>query len=335
MRKPQTRRQFLTNLTCFGAWTSGAATLFPRRLDAAEPALEMTAVRFAKIPVICFAPQYVCEELLRTEGFTDIRYVDADDPLKISTELGHGKYDFCANVTPGHLAAIDAGAPITIVSGVHAGCYELFAQNGIRGIADLKGKTVGCSATPDLIQTMAAYVGLDPKKDLRIVLDPSGKALEQFVDGKIDAYMGLPPEPQQLHARGFNHVVVRTALDPPWSQYFCCVLAGNRQFVAKYPGATKRVIRAFLKAADLCASDPERAARRLVDGGFVERYDDALQTLKDNPYGRWRDYDAEDTVRFYALRQHELGMIKKTPQKIIAESTDWRFLNELKRELKA
>jgi NitT/TauT family transport system substrate-binding protein len=57
--------------------------------------------------------------------------------------------------------------------------------------------------------------------------------------------------------------------------------------------------------------------------------------LKDNPYGHWRDYDAEDTVRFYALRQHELGIIKKTPQRIISEGTDWRFLNELKRELKA
>ena len=87
--------------------------------------------------------------------------------------------------------------------------------------------------------------------------------------------------------------------------------------------------------APVRSAEPERAARRLVDGGFVERYDYALQTLKDNPYGHWRDYDAEDSVRFYALRQHELGIIKKTPQRIIAEATDWRFLNELKRELKA
>jgi NitT/TauT family transport system substrate-binding protein len=331
MRALQTRRRFLTNLAGAGA---GAILLPAPRLLAAEPALETTTVRLPKIPVICFAPQYVCEELLRAEGFTDIRYIDAD-PLTYPVDVGRGKYDFCANVTPGQLAAIDAGAPITILTGVHAGCYELFAKDGIRGIADLKGKTVGCSATADLIQTMAAYVGLDPNKDVKIILDPQGKALEQFVEGKIDAYMGLPPEPQELHARGFDHVIVRTALDPPWSQYFCCVLAGNRQFVAKNPGATKRVIRAYLKAADLCAAEPERVARRLVDGGFVERYDYALQTLKDNPYGHWRDYDAEDSVRFYALRQHELGIIKKTPQRIIAEATDWRFLNELKRELKA
>lgn len=57
--------------------------------------------------------------------------------------------------------------------------------------------------------------------------------------------------------------------------------------------------------------------------------------MNDVPYGVWRDYDPEDTIRFYALRLQEAGMIKSTPQKIIAEHTDWRFLNELKRELKA
>ena len=93
--------------------------------------------------------------------------------------------------------------------------------------------------------------------------------------------------------------------------------------------------RAVLKAADLCASEPERVARRLVDGGFVQRYDYALQTLNENPYGHWREYDAEDSVRFYALRLHELGMIKSSPKRILAEGTDWRFLDELKRELKA
>jgi NitT/TauT family transport system substrate-binding protein len=98
--------------------------------------------------------------------------------------------------------------------------------------------------------------------------------------------------------------------------------------------ATKRVIRAVLKAADLCASKPEAAARLIVEGGFTERYGYALQTLTENPYGSWREYDAEDTIRFYALRLHELGMIKSTPQQIIANGTDWRLLNEVKRELK-
>jgi NitT/TauT family transport system substrate-binding protein len=182
---------------------------------------------------------------------------------------------------------------------------------------------------------MAAQVGLDPVKDIHWVSDPSIKPIELFVDGKIDAFLGFPPEPQDLRARHIGRVLVDTAVDRPWSQYFCCMLAGSRRYVRDHPIATKRFLRAILKTADLCATEPARAARLLVDGGFTPRYDYALQTLKDNPYDKWREYDAEDTVRFYALRLREAGFIKSTPQKIISENTDWRFLNELKRELKA
>ena len=91
----------------------------------------------------------------------------------------------------------------------------------------------------------------------------------------------------------------------------------------------------MLKATDFCALEPDRVARRLVDRGFTDRYDYALQTLKELPYNRWREYDPEDAVRFYALRLHESGLIRSSPQKIIAQGTDWRFLNELKKELKA
>jgi NitT/TauT family transport system substrate-binding protein len=124
-------------------------------------------------------------------------------------------------------------------------------------------------------------------------------------------------------------------LDRPWSQYFCCMLTGNREYVRNYPVATKRAMRAILKAADLCANDPARIARTIVERGFTDSYDDALQTLSDVPFDKWREYDPEDTIRFYALRLHDAGLIKSTPQKIIADGTDWRYFNELKRELKA
>jgi NitT/TauT family transport system substrate-binding protein len=98
--------------------------------------------------------------------------------------------------------------------------------------------------------------------------------------------------------------------------------------------ATKRALRAILMANSICAVEPERVARHLVDNGFVERYDYALQTLKEIPYSRWREYDPEDTFRFYGLRLHEAGLIKTNPNRLIAQGTDWRFLNELKKELK-
>ena len=70
---------------------------------------------------------------------------------------------------------------------------------------------------------------------------------------------------------------------------------------------------------------------------FVNRrqYLHARQTLRELPYARWREFNPEDTIRFYALRLHEAGMVKSSPKKIIAEGTDWRFLTELKKEMKA
>ena len=91
----------------------------------------------------------------------------------------------------------------------------------------------------------------------------------------------------------------------------------------------------MFKANQICALEPERVARLLVDKGFTPHHEYALQTVKELPYGKWREYDPEDTVRFYSLRINEAGMIKNSPQKIIAQGTDWRFLRELKKELKA
>jgi NitT/TauT family transport system substrate-binding protein len=167
------------------------------------------------------------------------------------------------------------------------------------------------------------------------VTSTSPKPVELFAAGKIDAFLGFPPEPQELRARHIGNLIVNSATDRPWSQYFCCLLTANQDFVRAYPSATKRVLRAVLKGADLCIADPERVARQLVADGFTANLDYARQMLAEVPYGVWRDYDPEDTMRFYALRLHEAGLIKSTPNKLIAEGADWRFLNELKRELKA
>ena len=101
------------------------------------------------------------------------------------------------------------------------------------------------------------------------------------------------------------------------------------------PSATPRPLRAILKGADVCTQDPERAVHTLLARGWEPRYDIALEVLKSLPYRRWREAEPEDTLRFHALRLHETGIIKSTPQKIIAQGTDWRFLEELKKELKA
>jgi NitT/TauT family transport system substrate-binding protein len=333
MPMTQTRRRFLTTLSGAGAVGLLAA---PRAL-AAEGALETTTVRLPKISSICIAPLYVAEELLRAEGFTDIRYV----PTGINTPEGiaRGEIDFGSNFAPVLIAALDRGMPITALGPVHVGCFEVFGNEGIHSILELKGKSVGVDAlgspTHLFLSVIFANIGIDPGKDINWVTSGSVRPRQLFIDGKIDAFLGLPPEPQELRARHIGRVLLDSTVDRPYSHYICCMLIGSRDYVRNYPVATKRVLRAILKANDLCAAEPAGAARRLVDGGFTDGYDYALQTVTELPYDKWRQYDAEDTVRFYALRLHEAGFTKSSPQKIIADGTDWRFLDELKRELKA
>jgi NitT/TauT family transport system substrate-binding protein len=335
MRLIRSRRDFLAGVCAAGA----ATALAPRSSCADEGPPETTTLRLGKLGSLCLAPQYAAEELLRAEGFADVRYVTVEPGISASEKIASGEVDFSLNFAAPLVIPIAAGAPITVVAGVHAGCFELFAHEGIRRITDLKGKSIGVpvlgSGPHVFVSSMLAYVGLDPRQDVRWVTSPSVRPRELFARSKIDAFLGFPPEPQELRARNLGHVIVNSSVDRPWSQYFCCMLAGNAKFVRDHPIATKRVLRAILKVTDLCVAEPERVARRLVDGGFTEQYDYALQALTEVPYDRWREYDPADTLRFYALRLHEAGMITASPHQIIAQGSDWRFFDDLKRELKA
>jgi len=334
------RREFLSNLGL-----AGSAALIGLQSDslAAEPPPETTRLRLIQAPTICQAAQFLAEELLRREGFTDVQYIKKPGAKGIETSLASGEADINMHFNARLIMRVEAGDPVVTLAGGHLGCFELFGTDRVRAIRDLKGKTVAVleleSAQHAFIAGMAAHVGLDPRKDINWVTQPPAESMRQLADGKIDAFLGFPPQPQELRAMKIKsiHVVVNSMVDKPWSQYFCCMVAGNREFVRKHPVATKHALRAILKASDLIASNPKRTARFLVDRAFTQNYDHALEALTEMKmaYTAWRDYDPEDTLRFYALRLHESGMIKSSPQKIIAQGTDWRFLRELKKELKA
>jgi NitT/TauT family transport system substrate-binding protein len=329
------RRTFLRGLTLTG--TAGLLGL-PTRWVAAEPPPETTRIRLVLVPSICQAPSYVAEPLLHSEGFTEVHYLQKAGTADIETALASGEADLNGHFAAPLLLRLEVGDPIVILAGLHIGCFQLFGTHEIRTIHDLKGKIVAVPALDSsryvFLASMVAYVGLDPRKDLNVVTHPGPESIRLLAEGKIDAYLGFPPEPQEMREQQIGHVVVNSTVDRPWSQYFCCMLSGNREFVRTHPVATKRALRAILKAADICTLEPEQAAQFIVDKGYAKRYDYALQAIKELPYSQWREYSPEDTLRFYALRLYEVGMLKSIPQKLIAQGTDWRFFTELKQELK-
>jgi NitT/TauT family transport system substrate-binding protein len=339
MRAPQaegwTRRRFLGGLTLAG--TAGLLSLRSGPV-AAEPPPEATRIRLVQVPSICQAPQYVAEALLHSEGFTEVHDLKREGTDGIEKALASGEADLNGHFAAPALLRLEAGDPTMILAGLHIGCFELFATDEVRTIRDLTGKTVAVPALDSaryvFFASMVAYVGLDPRKDLNVVMHPGADSMRLLAEGQIDAYLGFPPEPQEMRAKQIGHVVVNSTVDRPWSQYVCCMLVGNRELVRTHPVATKRALRAILKAAGVCALEPEQAAQFIVDKNYAKRYAYALQVMKEIPYGQWREYSAEDSLRFYALRLHEVGMLKSSPQKLIAHGTAWRFLNELKKELK-
>jgi len=117
MSMVQTRRRFLAGLSMAGT----AGLVRPPPAPAAGGALETTTVRISRIEAICLAPQYAGEELLRAEGFTEIHYVEVS-PMDIPQAIGRGEVDFSTTLAVDLIHAIDDGAPIVGLAGVHVGC---------------------------------------------------------------------------------------------------------------------------------------------------------------------------------------------------------------------
>jgi NitT/TauT family transport system substrate-binding protein len=188
------RRRFLRGATLAG--TAGLLGLHARRV-AVEPPPETTRIRLVQIPGICQAPQYVAEELLRSEGFTEVHYLQKAGTADIETALASGEADLNGHFAAPLLLRLEAGDPIVILAGLHIGCFELCGTHAVRTIRDLKGKTVAVPALDSsryvFLASMVAYVGLDLHKDLHFVLHPGPESMRFLAEGKIDAYLGFPP----------------------------------------------------------------------------------------------------------------------------------------------
>ena len=330
------RRTFIKRTSSLGA----VSLLGISSQSRAETSPPTRKIRLGRSSFICFAPQYLAEEFLRLEGFDEIEYVPLPPNNTYQSMVAAGGVDLAIFGPTTAVVAIDMGMPMVIVSGLHAGCWELFANQRVGGIRDLKGKSIaviGMGTVDQLwIASMLAYVGIHPVTDVKwIETGGLSESKHMFLQAKADAFLAFPPQPQEIRLKKYGHVLVNTTLDRPWSQYFCCMAGMPKSFVERNPAAAKRALRALLKATDVCATDPERVARYLAAKGYEPRYELGLEVLKSLPFDRWRTDNPADTLRFHALRLHDVGMIKNTPEKIITRGTDWRYLNELKKELKA
>ena len=309
---------------------------------------ETTAIRIADTPT-CDPWYWLSEPFLREEGFTDIQY-GAGTPAEGTAEFGV----FFANTLA---FAVDAGVPVVALGGTHTGCFELWARPGINTIADLRGKTIavntktltvagatGRGATDlayGFFVSLFAYVGMQPGDATFIDIGVDKSVISYFVDGKADAILTGAQAGPVLHGTKNNpgRVILTTAMDKPWSQNYCCLLATNRDWARANPVAVKRATRAIVRSIDAGKRDLRATAKAAIDKGLykaapVITEQVVYDVIKDQSFD-WRDYDPEETVRFFALRQTDAKLIKKTPTQIIADGTDFAYFRQLQKELKA
>lgn len=337
LKNRPTRRQIAIGGMAAGA---GLVTLGANTSGADDGELETKRIRLIRdraFPVLCYAPQYVAQRFLELEGFTDIQYVSLGEDGSYANALIDGTADMSAALGVDWVPPIAEGKPIKVLSGLHAGCVEIFGNDAVETVQDLKGKRIAVHGlgSPErfLLSSVLAYIGIQDAEVEWVFAHPN-EWTPMLVDGKIDALASFPPLNYYLHDEGIGHVVLNTTTDKPWKHMFCCMVATNSTFAAENPVAAKRALRAIMKANQLCTDQPEMAAKWLVEEGQSPTIDYAMRTLRDLPYDTWDTYDPEDTLRFYALRLQEAGIIESTPETIIADGTDWGPLNALLKELK-
>src|SRR5262245_28515543 len=219
------RRDFLTCSALAGA--AGLLGVRPEPV-VAEPPPETKKLVLGRTTSICQAPQYVAESLLRAEGFTDIVYVPTQDGGPVAS----GDVQLTMLFTGPLLLRIDVGEPVVLLGGGHIGCLELFGNDGVRKITDLKGKRVFVNVREGpahiFLPLARSHVGLELRKAIVRVGPRRPEGSGMFEEGKVDAVITAPPVAQEFRARKIGHQVVNTTTDRPWSQYFCCMMAGNR-----------------------------------------------------------------------------------------------------------
>lgn len=317
--------------------TTAAQTPSPAPTPTPLAAPETTTIRLTAGP--CDAPIMAAERFLREEGFTDVQITDA---ASIPAITG-GKADLGqAFVTP-LVAAIEAGKPIVGLAGLHPGCAEVWAPRAIASLKDLRGRTVIVRAktADDLAYTFLAIAlkesGVDPK-DVNFVAQANADPTKEYLEGRSDAVFVTTTAAVALRANSANrgHVILEQTMAKPWSEPDCCILSANAEWTRANPVATKRAVRAVLRAADSLGADRGDAVKVATDKGLfggAKNFESVRGAANMVPLD-WRALDPARSVRFHAQLMADVGLSKMKADDAATKGTDLRVLRELQAELK-
>jgi NitT/TauT family transport system substrate-binding protein len=283
------------------------------------------------------APLLFAGDYLRDDGI-NVEYVTRDADYALINDVADGRIDigyyFIAHLTH----AVDAGLPVVMLGGAHTACFQIVATDEVADITQLAGKKLGfvtreaSEGDYSFTQAILQHIGIVPGQDVELVPIRPADVLTAL-GSKVDALHTYPPYTLQVHDFNQGHVILDSLVDRPWSQNLCCAFFTSRTFLEQNPALTRLALRAMLRGVDHCATDPAGAAQRFVEQSWVRTDAYATRTLEQVPLNVWRTHRPEDSIRFYSLLMHGVGVIESTPEEIIQKGTDLTFFNELKQEL--
>jgi len=220
------------------------------------PPPETKTIRLGLAP--CDAPLMISERYLQDEGFTDIQFQAAGGVA----QLTDGNADLAVTFPPWLTSAAEGGKAVIAIGPVHPGCLEFWAPQSVATLKDVRGHTVVVkSKTPDdgtypFYAMALKNAGVDPS-EVNFVVDPAADLTQLFLDGKSDLVQlgttGLVAFKTNSASKG--HAVFDQAMEPPWSQQACCILATTTDWLRANPAGAKRALRAIYRAADSLPKD--------------------------------------------------------------------------------
>lgn len=323
---------------CGGAASEGETTTGETETtEAAE-----TEYRYGQIDIpgkdgaLCGAPIYIAYEkgFFAEEGF-DVNLISADtETRKIGLNNGtipivNGDFQF--------FPSIEEGVNVSVVDGLHFGCikFVVLPDSDINTVEDLKGKKIGVDeigGTPHQVASVwLEQAGISAQaSDGEVTFLPYSDGnleLEALYNGDIDVAAMWDPLGSVSAKEGKTRIIFDLSTDPAFAGKFCCFLYASNKIIESEPEKVAALLRAYRKAQDWIANNPEEAVDIIISGKYsaIEDRDLAIELIQSYEYPTQEDrdngaFDVEGNVEYFATALYDIGYLKTDPTEFVEKA---------------
>ncbi len=284
---------------------------------------------------LCGAPIYIAYEkgFFAEEGF-DVNLISADtETRKIGLNNGtipivNGDFQF--------FPSIEEGVNVKVVDGLHNGCIKFVVRpdSDIKGVKDLKGKKIGVDeigGTPHQVASVwleqAGISAIQQDGEVEFLPFSDGNLeLEALYQGEIDVAAMWDPLGSVAEKEGKVKVIFDLSTDPAFAGKYCCFLYASEKLLDEKPDEIAALLRAYRKAQDWIAKNPEEAVNIIISGKYaqIEDKDLAVQLITSYEYPTLEDRESDKQnvqkdVEYFVKALYDIGYLKSEPEAFAQE----------------